>query len=80
MKKSSVFLIIFTLVSAAAFSNPVIMGKHKDMTKEDKKVDCSYCHFTVNKIAQKKGQIKDGKLDGKKYSQIKGCDGKDCHK
>lgn len=80
MKKIMVVLAVVSLSSSALFSNPVIMGKHKDMIKEGKKVDCGYCHMTGLKIPQQKGQIKDGKLNGKKFSLVKGCNGKECHK
>jgi hypothetical protein len=79
MKKVIIILTAVFMSSAALFSNPAIMGKHKDQLKDGKKVDCGYCHQTGLKIPQKKGQIKDSKLNGKKYSQIKGCNGKGCH-
>ncbi len=80
MKKVIVLFAILSLSSAALFSNPAIMGHHKGKVIDGKKVDCSYCHMAGLKIPQKKGQIKDGKLNGKKYSRVKGCAGKDCHK
>lgn len=80
MKKVIIILAVVSFSSAALFSNPVIMGKHKDMVRDGKKVDCSYCHFTGIKIKQEKGQVKDGKLNGKKFSKVTGCDGKGCHK
>lgn len=80
MKKVMIVLAVVSLSSAALFSNPAIMGNHKDALKDGKKLDCGYCHMTGLKIPQKKGQIQDGKLNGKKFSQITGCNGKGCHK
>ncbi|HOP64046.1 MAG TPA: hypothetical protein PK358_04415 [Spirochaetota bacterium] len=79
MKKCIVIFAVFMLSSAVLFSNPGIMGKHKGELKNGKKIDCAYCHFSGPKIAQQKGQIKNGKLKGRKYSRIKGCGGQGCH-
>ncbi|NLV68398.1 MAG: hypothetical protein GXY14_12075 [Spirochaetes bacterium] len=73
-------LILMLVISTAGFSNVGIMGKHKNMTKDGKKIDCNYCHAGSVKLAKKKGQSANGKVNGKKMSQMKACAGKDCHK
>jgi hypothetical protein len=79
IKKISIVLVLL-MISAAAFSNVKISAKHKDLTKDAKKVNCVYCHTSVMKIEKKKGQIKGEALNGVKFSKIKSCAGKDCHK
>ncbi|HPD77467.1 MAG TPA: hypothetical protein PLH88_03490 [Spirochaetota bacterium] len=71
-------LIVF-IFSISLNATPVIMGKHANMSQDGKTINCAYCHTPGLNIPQQKGQIKDGKLNGKKYSAIKGCNGKGCH-
>lgn len=78
IKKLSIILVLL-MITGAAFSNVKISAKHKDLTKDAKKVNCAYCHTSVMKIEKKKGQIKGEALNGVKYSKIKSCAGKDCH-
>lgn len=80
MSRITTFAVILMLaVATAGFSNVAISGKHKNMTKDNKKVDCAYCH-TGEKIEKKKGQMANNKFNGKALSKIKACAGKDCHK
>jgi len=79
MKRFSILLVIIML-SAAAFSNVKISGKHKDNTKDGVKVNCIYCHSNALKIEKKKGQIQGEKLNGVAFSKIKNCAGSTCHK
>jgi len=78
-KFTSAAVISVLLIASAGFSNIAISGKHKNLKKDGKKVDCVYCH-TGQKIQKKKGQTTKEKINGKKFSAIKGCSGKDCHK
>ena len=48
-------LILMLVVSTAGFSNVAISGKHRNMTKDGKKVNCVYCHSGSMKIEKKKG-------------------------
>jgi Zn/Cd-binding protein ZinT len=73
-------LILMLVISTASFSNVTIMGKHKNFTRDGKKINCNYCHAGSVKLEKKKGQFADGKVNGKKRSQMKACAGKDCHK
>jgi len=59
IKKFGVLLVVL-MFSATAFSNVKISGKHKDLSKDGKKVNCAYCHTDNAKIEKKKGQS-DGK-------------------
>ena len=79
IKKLSIILVLL-MITGAAFSNVKINAKHKDLTKDAKKVNCAYCHTSVMKIEKKKGQIKGEALNGVKFSKIKSCAGTDCHK
>lgn len=79
IKKLSV-LIVLLMFSVTAFSNVKIAGKHKDLTKDGKKVNCAFCHTDVAKIEKKKGQLDGKKLNGAALSSNKSCAGKDCHK
>jgi len=78
MKRLSILLVLL-MISAAAFSNVKISGKHKDKMKDSKKVNCAYCH-TDSKIEKKKGQVQGKSLNGVAFSKIKSCAGPDCHK
>ncbi len=79
MIKKLGFFLVMLMISAVAFSNVKISAKHKDLTKDGKKINCTFCH-TDNKIEKKKGQYKDDKLNGKALSKIKSCAGAKCHK
>ncbi len=79
VKKISVIL-VFLMIAGAAFSNVKISGKHKDLSKDGKKVNCGYCHTGEMKIEKKKGQFQDKKLNGVALAKIKSCAGSDCHK
>ncbi len=79
IKKISIVLVLL-MISGAAFSNVKISAKHKDKMIDGKKVNCAYCHTGELKIEKKKGQVKGEALNGVKFSKIKGCAGKDCHK
>ena len=65
--------------SAAVYSNSKLAGKHKNLQKDNKKINCAYCHSGDAKIEKKKNQIKDYTLNGINFSQIKSCAGDDCH-
>lgn len=79
IKRLSIILVLL-MITGAAFSNVKISAKHKNSTKDGKKVNCAYCHTSVMKIEKKKGQIKGEALNGVNFSKIKSCAGKDCHK
>ncbi len=79
VKKLSIILVLL-MISAAAFSNVKISAKHKDLSKDGKKVNCAYCHTGDLKIEKKKGQTDGKKLNGTALSKIKSCAGSDCHK
>ncbi len=79
MVKKFSFIITVILISGIAFSNPQIASKHKDLSKDGKKVNCLYCH-TDAKIEKKKGQLKDKVLNGVPLSKKKTCAGTACHK
>ncbi|PKL15672.1 MAG: hypothetical protein CVV49_20210 [Spirochaetae bacterium HGW-Spirochaetae-5] len=79
IKRISIILVLL-MVSGAAFSNVKISAKHKDLTKDAKKVNCAYCHTNVMKIEKKKGQVNGKALNGVNFSKIKSCAGTDCHK
>lgn len=79
MIKKFSFIITAILISAVAFSNPQIASKHKDLSKDGKKVNCLYCH-TDAKVEKKKDQIKGKSLNGVQLSKIKTCAGPACHK
>jgi len=78
-KKLSVVLVLL-MISGAAFSNVKISAKHKDNMKDNKKVNCLYCHAGDSKIEKKKGQMQGQKLNGVALSKIKNCAGSGCHK
>ncbi len=78
IKKLGVLLVLL-MFSVTAFSNVKISGKHKDMKKDGKSVNCAFCH-TDAKIEKKKGQLNGKKLNGVAFAQNKSCAGKDCHK
>ena len=79
IKRLGVFLVVL-MFSVSAFSNVKISAKHKDLTKDGKKVNCAYCHTDVAKIEKKKGQMDGKKLNGASLAKNKSCAGKDCHK
>lgn len=83
MSRSAIFALALMLaVSTAAFSNTAINGKHKDLKKDGKVVNCNYCHTDQKIEKKKKSSLSDDKkkLNGKSLSQVKSCAGKDCHK
>lgn len=79
IKRISIVMLLL-MISAAAFSNVKIAAKHKDQTKDGKKVACIYCHAGSLKIEKKKGQVQGDKFNGVLFSKIKGCAGSECHK
>ncbi len=79
IKRISIILVLL-MITGAAFSNVKISAKHKDLTKDGKKVNCSYCHTSGQKVEKKKGQVNGKALNGVKFSKIPSCAGSDCHK
>jgi len=79
IKKISFFMILMMISTVAVYSNTKLAGKHKSFQKDDKKINCSYCHSGEAKIEKKKKQIKDYTLNGTAFSKIKSCAGDGCH-
>lgn len=73
-------LLVLIMFSVTAFSNVKISGKHKDLKKDGKTVNCAYCHTGDAKIEKKTGQVNAKKLNGVAFSKISSCAGSTCHK
>jgi hypothetical protein len=79
MKKICFFMLMIMITTVAVYSNSKLAAKHKYLEKDDKKVNCVYCHGGDVKIKKKKNQIINNTLNGVEFSKIKSCAGDDCH-
>ena len=79
IKRIGFFMILMMISTVVVYSNPKLAGKHKNLQKDDKKINCVYCHSGEAKIEKKKKQIMDYTVNGVELSQIKSCAGDGCH-
>lgn len=86
MKKILTIIAAVSFLSTTAlYANMQIQGKHKNLKKDGKTVNCAYCHTQakIAKLDAKKGQTplfkKGAAWDLSKVNRIALCTGSGCH-